>query len=110
MKSLGTFEYSGQNLSNCGVNFETILRLSSALMKICHIPHVIFQSTNQFFSNFVSSLFRVVKDNFSVFFYVKRYILCAKGTNESGKFKNFEYSGQNSPSSCNFLTTNQFFF
>ena len=33
-----------------------VLRLSSALMKICHIPRVIFQTTSQFFSNFVSPL------------------------------------------------------
>ena len=29
-----------------------ILRLSSDLLKICHIPHVIFQNSSQFFSKF----------------------------------------------------------
>ena len=29
-----------------------ILRLSIALVKICHIPHVIFQTTRQFFFKF----------------------------------------------------------
>ena len=33
-----------------------ILRLSSALVKICHIPHVIFQTTSQFFFKFCITL------------------------------------------------------
>ena len=45
-------------------------------------------------------LFRVMKYSFSVRFYVKRYILCTKGTNQNRTFENFECSGQNSPSSC----------
>ena len=44
-----------------------ITRLSIALVKICHIPHVIFQTTSQFSSNF-ASLFSVMKDISSVFF------------------------------------------
>ena len=42
-----------------------ILRLLSALMKICQIPHFIFQTTSQFFLKF-ASLSSVVKDNSSV--------------------------------------------
>ena len=33
-----------------------ILRLSIALMKICHIPHIIFQTTSQFFFEFSITL------------------------------------------------------
>ena len=44
-----------------------ILRLSIPLVKICHIPHVIFQTTISFSSNFASP-FSVMKDNSSVFF------------------------------------------
>ena len=33
-----------------------ILRLSIALVKICHIPHVIFQTTSQFFFKFCITL------------------------------------------------------
>ena len=42
-----------------------ILRFSSALVKICHIPHVIFKLQVSFSSNFASP-FRVIKDNPSV--------------------------------------------
>ena len=42
-------------------NFETL----SALMKICQIPHFIFQTTSQFFMKF-TSLSSVMKDNSSV--------------------------------------------
>ena len=35
-----------------------ILRLSIALVKICHIPHVIFQITSQFFFKFPLYFFR----------------------------------------------------
>ena len=35
---------------------EKFLRLPSALVKICHIPHVIFQTTSQFFLRFYVTL------------------------------------------------------
>ena len=35
-----------------------------------------------------------------VLFWIKRYTLCTKGTNQSGNFENSECSGQNSPNSC----------
>ena len=54
-----------------------------------------------FSSNF-ASLFSVMKDNSSVLFSVKRYILCTKGTNQSKNFESFECSGQKSPNSCHF--------
>ena len=44
-----------------------ISRLSIALVKICHIPHVIFKPQVSFSSNF-ASLFSVMKYNSSVFF------------------------------------------
>ena len=47
-----------------------ILRLSSTLVKTCHIPHFIFQTQVSFSSNF-ASLFIAMKDNSSVPFYVK---------------------------------------
>ena len=34
-----------------------ILRLSSTLVKICHIPHFIFQTTSQFFFKFCTTLY-----------------------------------------------------
>ena len=71
-------------------------------MKICHIPHVIFQITSQFFFSNFAPLFSVMKDNSSVLFEVKRYILCTKGTNQSKNFDNFVCSDQNSPNPCHF--------
>ena len=44
-----------------------ILSLSSALVKICHIPHAIFKPQVSFSSNFASS-FSFMKDNSSVLF------------------------------------------
>ena len=35
---------------------DPILRLSSALVKVCHIPHVNFQTTSQFFFKFCITL------------------------------------------------------
>ena len=61
-----------------------------------------------FSSNF-ALLFSVVKDNSSVLFKAKRYILCTKGTNQSGNFENFECSGQNSPNSCHFWNNKSVF-
>ena len=44
-----------------------ILTLSSALVKICEIPRVIFQATSQFFFKFCIP-FNVMKDNSSLIF------------------------------------------
>ena len=42
-----------------------IMRLSSTLVKICHIPHFFFQTTSQFFFKYCI-IFSVMKDNSSV--------------------------------------------
>ena len=44
-----------------------ILTLSSVLVKICQIPHLICKPQDSFSSNF-AWLFSIIKDNFSVFF------------------------------------------
>ena len=61
------------------------------------------------FSWNLSSFFRVMKDNSSGFFSVKRYMLCTKGTNQSKMFENLECSGQNSPNSCHFWNNKSVF-
>ena len=58
--------------------------------------------------NFVL-LFSVIKDNSSVLFKVKRFILCTKETNQSGHFEDFECSGQNSPISFHFWNNKSVF-
>ena len=77
---------------NSYVNFNPIrvliLTHSSALVKICHIPHVIFKPQVSFSSNF-ASLFIVMGDNSSVFFFVKYYILCTKGITQLENLENF---------------------
>ena len=83
-----------------------ILRLSNALVKIWQILHVILQTTSQLFFKFCITL-QCHKDNSSVLFYVKRYILSTKGINKSGHFENVECSGQNLPNSCHFCITLQ---
>ena len=60
MQIFQTFECSGQNLSNCGVNFET---------------------TSQFFS--FASLFIVMTHNFSVHFKLIHFLLWVKECYES---------------------------
>ena len=65
-----------------------ILTFSSVLMKICQIPHVIFQTTSQFFFKFCMTLQCHEICSF-VLFQVKRCILCTKGTNQSANFLDF---------------------
>ena len=75
-----------------------ILTLSSVLMKICQIPHAIFQTTSQFFFKFYVTFASVMKYKSSAHFQVKRCILFTNGTNQSGNFLDF------------FETKNKFFF
>ena len=63
---------------------------------------VSFSKPHASFSSIFTSLFSVMKDNSSGLFWVKHYILCTKGINQSGNFKHFECSGQNSPDSSHF--------
>ena len=90
-------------------NFETFKYhvMSFSKVKFSKWPHVIFQRTSQF-SNF-ASLCSVMKHNSSVLFWVKCYVLCTKGTNQSGNFKNFECSCQNSQNSCCFWNNRSVF-
>ena len=54
-----------------------IFRLSTTWAKIHQIPYVIFQTKSQFSSNF-ESFFSVMRDNSSVLFQLKLYILLTK--------------------------------
>ena len=69
-----------------------ILRLSIALVKICIFLMSFSKSQVSFSSNFASP-FSVIKDNSSVFFYVKHWIICTIGTNSSANFGNFTSAG-----------------
>ena len=64
-------------------------QLSSALVKICQIPDVIFQTTSQFF--------------FSVFFLIKHYLLFMEGTNQSVHFWDFWVLGSKFTKFLSFL-------
>ena len=57
-----------------------IFRLSAARVKVHQIPHVIFQTKSQFFFGF---LFNVMRDNYSVLFQLKLYMLLTKVAHES---------------------------
>ena len=72
------------NLSSCIFYFGSkdpikvpILRILSALMKSCQIPHVIFGSTVSFPSNF-ASIFSAIKRNYSMLCKLKYYMLWSK--------------------------------
>ena len=77
-----------------------ILTLSSALVKICHLPHVIFQTTSQFFFKFcitvswkITPLYCFSSNN--IYFAQKEHIKMI--------FETFKCSGQNlSNSPCQF--------
>ena len=69
-----------------------ILRLSIALVKICIFLMSLSKPQVSFSSNFASP-FSVIKDNSSVFFYVKHWIICTIGTNSSANFGNFTSAG-----------------
>ena len=71
--NLWTFEWLGENLPN-------------SLLK----PQINFSS------NF-ASLFDVMRDKSSVFFYLKLYMIFTKGVHQSAKFQTFDLSGEISP-------------
>ena len=71
--NLWTFEWLGENLPN-------------SLLK----PQINFSS------NF-ASLFDVMRDKSSVFFYLKLYMIFTKGAHQSAKFQTFDLSGEISP-------------
>ena len=78
------------------------LKFLSAQVKICYIPHVNFELTSNFFSNF-ASLCIVITRNSPVRFKVTHFLFCIKGPNEIPNFETFMCSGENLPnSSCNF--------
>ena len=68
-----------------------------------------FSKAQVSFSSNFASFFSVMKDHSSVLFYVKRYILFTKGTNQSGNFENFECSSQNLKNSCHFWNSKSVF-
>ena len=72
-----------------------ILRLSSALLKICHIPHVNFQTTSWFLSKFciISSVSWKITP---LYFFSSNNIYFAQKEPIKGKiFETFRFSGQN---------------
>ena len=79
------------------------MKLSSALVKICQIPHVIFGSISQFFFSNFASIFSVMKDNSSVFFSSEIIYFGQKQPIKVQIFGTFDCLGQNSSnSSCQF--------
>ena len=68
-----------------------IFRLSTARVKVHRIPHVIFQTNSQFSSKF-GSFFSVIRDNFSVLFQLKLYMLLTKVTHQSPNFQTCQCS------------------
>ena len=79
-----------------------ILILSSVLMKICQIPHVIFQTTSQFFFKFCMTL-QCHEIYSPVLFYVKCCILCTEGTSQSVNFLDFLVLGSKFTKFLSFL-------
>ena len=60
--------------------FSQFIKVPRALVKICKVLHIIFQTKSQVFYKFCMS-FRAVKYKSSILFYVKCYILCTRRTN-----------------------------
>ena len=81
----------------------TILTLSSVLIKICQIRHVIFPTTSQFFFKFWMTLQCHERELLCIFFLVKYYILCTKGTNQSANFWDFWVLGSKFTKFLSFL-------
>ena len=73
-----------------------IFKLLSGWVKIHQIPYVIFKTTSQFFLNF-ASLFSVMRDNSSVLFYLKLYMIWTKGAHQRAKIQTFDCSHKISP-------------
>ena len=69
---------------------EQIFRLSAARFKVHQIPHVIphvhFQTKSQVSSKF-GSLFNIMRDNSSVLFQLKLYMLLTKVAHQSANFQ-----------------------
>ena len=79
-----------------------ILTLPSVLMKICQIPHAIFQTTSQFFFWNFAWHFSVMIDNSSVLFRSNVICVAQKGPIKVQIIENFEILDQNSLNSCPF--------
>ena len=62
-----------------------ILTLSSVLIKICQILHVVSQTTSLFFFKFCMTV-QCHEIPLPCTFYVKYYILCTKATSQSARF------------------------
>ena len=77
-----------------------ILILSSVLMKIWQIPYVIFPNLKSVFLQILHD-FSIMKYNSSVLFYIKRCILCTKGT--SASFLDLLVLGSKFPKFLSFL-------
>ena len=73
-----------------------IFGLLSGWVKIHQIPHVTFETTSRFSLNF-ASLFNIMRDDSSVLFQLKRYMIFTKEAHQSAKFQNFDCSGEISP-------------
>ena len=73
-----------------------ILTVSSALVKICQIPHVSFSKPQVCFSSNFALFFSVIKDNSSVLFQVKFYIISTKGAYQSANLVKFYMNSQKS--------------
>ena len=82
-----------------------ILTLSSVVKTIWQIPQVIFQIRSQFFFKFCVTL-HCHEIYPSVLFYVKRCILCKKGTNQSGNGSDFLVVGSKFSKFFSFLKEN----
>ena len=107
---------------NSSVNFSTcifyfgqkdfmkvpILTLSSVLVKICQIPHLILQTTS-FSSNF-AWLLSIIKENFSVFFRSNVIWFAQNEPSNVQMFETFECSDRNSPNFSHFCNIKCVFF
>ena len=82
-----------------------LFRFLSVRVKICQVPHVNFQMTNQFLFKFCIILHcrRVMRYNSSVNVKLILFLLWTKGSHQSPNFGTFKCSGENLPNfSCHF--------
>ena len=66
-----------------------IFRLFSGWVKTHQIPHVIFETKNQFFFKYFAPVFRVMRDNSSLHFLAKTLYYLDKRSPSKGKISDF---------------------
>ena len=85
-----------------GANQCKFLRISSARVKICQIPHVNVEKKSQIPLRHFTSFFILMTHNSFVNFKIMHFLLWITGSHQSPNFETFECSSENLPNYCLF--------